>query len=76
MVITDYEFGISEDKFTCEFMKRKCICKNVNSPCRTGCTNMTSFRQLTSIIEYMAISKPLNTRVPKPNTENNLLIVN
>jgi len=50
-------------------MKRKCICKNVNSPCSIGCTNMTSFKQLISIMEYMAISKPLNTSVPKPNTE-------
>lgn len=53
-------------------MNRKCICRNVNSPCSMGCTNMTSFKQLTSIMECMAISKPLNTNVPRPNTETEI----
>lgn len=58
--------------FTWELMNRKCICRNVNSPCSMGCTNMTSFKQLTSIMECMAISKPLNTNVPRPNTETKI----
>jgi len=54
---------------TCELTNKKCICKNVKSPCSTGWTKTTSFRQAPSIMECIAISRPLNTKVPSPNAE-------
>ena len=53
---------------TCEFTKRKCICKKVNRACRIGWAITISSTQFVSIVACMAISSPVNIKVPNPNT--------
>ena len=56
---------------TSELTKRKCICRKVNRACRIGCANTMSATHLPSIVECMAISRPLNTSVARPKTATN-----